>query len=123
MLTFFLLLAIYGTAVDSRTPRLGGFGIGLAVLVGILSGGVLTGAAMNPMLAFGPALVSGVWTNQFVYWVGPIVGAVLAACVYEYLILPPSEEAKDALEQDYGDEESVVPQQVKERNLARRQTL
>lgn len=118
LMTFFLLLAIYGTAVDTRAPKLGGFCIGLTVTAGVLGGGVLTGGVMNPARAFGPALVSGIWTNQLVYWVGPIIGAVLAACVYEYLILPRSEAEEKSLGQNDVADESVVPQQVKERNLA-----
>jgi MIP family channel proteins len=89
ILTFFLLLAVFGTAVDERAPKIGGFGIGLTVLVDILVGGPLTGAAMNPARTFGPALAGGFWDNNFVYWIGPIIGAVLAALFYEYMILRP----------------------------------
>jgi MIP family channel proteins len=87
VLTFFLLLAVFGTAVDPRAPKIGGFGIGLMVLVDILMGGALTGAAMNPAVAFGPALAGGFWQNDLVYWIGPIIGAVIAALIYEYVIL------------------------------------
>ena len=87
VLTFFLLLAVFGTAVDPRAPKIGGFGIGLTVLVDILVGGALTGAAMNPARAFGPALAGGFWQNQLVYWIGPIIGAVIAALIYQYVIL------------------------------------
>ena len=34
---------------------------------------------MNPARAFGPALASGTWTNQMVYWIGPMIGGALAA--------------------------------------------
>lgn len=91
ILTFFLLLAIFGTAVDPRAPKIGGFGIGLTVGVDIFVGGPVTGAAMNPARAFGPALASGFWDNQLVYWVGPIIGAVIAALLYEYVILASDE--------------------------------
>jgi len=87
ILTFFLLLAIFGTAVDERAPKIGGFGIGLTVLVDILVGGPLTGAAMNPARTFGPALAGGFWQNNLVYWIGPIIGAVMAVLFYEYVIL------------------------------------
>jgi MIP family channel proteins len=89
VLTFFLLLAVFGTAVDPRAPKIGGFGIGLTVLVDILVGGPLTGAAMNPARTFGPALAGGFWQNDLVYWIGPIIGAVIAASIYEYVILRP----------------------------------
>lgn len=88
VLTFFLLLAIYGTAVDDRAPRtIAGFGIGLTVGLDILMGGPLTGAAMNPARAFGPALAAGYWDNHLVYWIGPIVGAVAAAVLYEFAFI------------------------------------
>jgi MIP family channel proteins len=88
VLTFFLMFAVYGTAVSPDAPRVGGFGIGLVLLFDILVGGPLTGAAMNPARAFGPAVVSGEWVGHVVYWVGPIVGALLAALLWEYFLLP-----------------------------------
>ena len=88
ILTFFLVSAVFGTAVSLEAPRVAGFGIGLVLLFDILVGGPLTGAAMNPARAFGPALVSGQWVGQGVYWIGPIVGAVLAALVWQYVLLP-----------------------------------
>jgi aquaporin TIP len=88
ILTFFLMSGVYGTAVSPDAPRVGGFGIGLVLLFDILVGGPLTGAAMNPARAFGPALVSGEWVGHVVYWVGPIAGAVLAALLWEHLLLP-----------------------------------
>jgi MIP family channel proteins len=88
VLTFFLLLAIYGTAVDERAPRsIAGFGIGLTVALDILMGGPLTGAAMNPARTFGPAVAVGFWDNHLVYWIGPILGAVVAALLYEYVFI------------------------------------
>src|SRR5258706_10147807 len=89
VLTFFLLLAVFGTAVDPRAPKIGGFGIGLTVLVDVLVGGPLTGASMNPARTFGPALAGGFWQNDLVYWIGPIACGVIAALIYEYAILRP----------------------------------
>jgi MIP family channel proteins len=85
LLTFFLVLAVYGTAVDPRHPPIGGLAIGLTVFVDILVGAGQTGAAMNPARAFGPALVSGFWTNQLVYWIGPLVGGGVAGVLYKGL--------------------------------------
>lgn len=82
VLTFFLLLAVLGTAVDSMAPRIGGFGIGLTVMADILIGGPLTGAAMNPARVFGPALAAGFWENHWIYWVGPMLGACAASWIY-----------------------------------------
>jgi MIP family channel proteins len=82
VLTFFLVFVVYGTAVDSRAPRIGGLAIGLTVALDILVGGPLTGAAMNPARTFGPALASAHWNNHLVYWMGPMLGGALAGLVY-----------------------------------------
>lgn len=88
ILTFFLVSAVFGTVVSPDAPRVAGFGIGLVLLFDILVGGPLTGAAMNPARAFGPAVVSGEWVGHLVYWIGPIAGGLLAALLWEYLLLP-----------------------------------
>lgn len=85
VMTFFLVFVIFGTIVDKRAPRLGGLLAGLTVVVDVLAGGVFTGAAMNPARAIGPAIASMHLTNWYVYWTGPIIGAVLAALIYTYL--------------------------------------
>jgi MIP family channel proteins len=87
VLTFFLVLAVYGTAVDPRHPPIGGSAIGLTVFVDILIGGPLTGASMNPARSFGPALVSNYWNNHLLYWLGPLIGALIAGVLYKYLFL------------------------------------
>lgn len=87
ILTFFLVTAVWGTAVDERGPRIGGFGIGLALLMAILVGGPLTGAALNPARAFGAAVVSGTWSLHWVYWLAPMLGGVAAARAYKSLVL------------------------------------
>ena len=87
ILTFFLMFAVFGTAVDPRAPAVGGFGIGLVLTFDILAGGSLTGAAMNPARAFGPALASGIWTDHVVYWIGPVLGSILAAAIYSRLLM------------------------------------
>lgn len=92
ILTFLLMFAIFGTAVDERAPRIGGFGIGLAVTVDILMAGPITGAAMNPARTIGTLIGGGgatsmLWSQHWVYWVGPVVGAVVGAFFYDALIL------------------------------------
>jgi len=92
LLTFLLGFAVFGTAVDKRAPNIGGFGIGLTVFVDILACGPITGAAMNPartlgtLIGGGPA-TAGLWGQHWVYWVGPVAGACLAAFVYDAMIL------------------------------------
>ncbi len=93
ILTFFLVCAVFGTAVSSEAPKVGGFGIGLVLLFDILMGGPLTGAAMNPARAFGPALVAQQWQAHYVYWIGPILGGLTAAFLWVGLLLPRGEEA------------------------------
>ena len=87
LLTFFLVSAVFGTCVNPDAPKIGGFGIGLTLLFDILVGGPFTGSAANPARAFGPAVASGVWTGHAVYWIGPIIGGVLAALLWDKVIL------------------------------------
>lgn len=87
ILTFFLMSAVMGTAVSKLAPKVGGFGIGLTLLPAIIVGGPLTGAALNPARAFGPAVIAGNMQAQAVYWIGPIVGAVAAALLWNFVIL------------------------------------
>ena len=86
--TFFLVSAVFGTAVSSEAPKIGGFGIGLAIFVSAVVVGGLTGAALNPARAFGPALVAWSWHSQAVYWIGPLAGGALAGLVWKVLLLP-----------------------------------
>jgi aquaporin Z len=88
LLTFFLVSAVFGTCVNPAAPNVGGFGIGLSIFTCALVAGNLTGAAMNPARAFGPALVSMDWHGQIVYWIGPGVGAAAAAALWRFLLLP-----------------------------------
>ena len=90
VLTFFLVTVVWGTAVDGRHPDIGGFAIGLAVTMGILVGGPLTGAAMNPARAFGAALVAGFWPDHWIYWVAPLLGGAAAALVYSRFLIKDS---------------------------------
>lgn len=80
--TFFLVVVVFGTAVHPQGPRIGGLAIGLTITVDILAFGAFTGAAVNPARAFGPALVAGEWRHQFVYWIGPLVGGLVAGWLY-----------------------------------------
>jgi MIP family channel proteins len=86
--TFFLVSAVFGTAISSEAPKIGGFGIGLAIFVSALVVGGLTGAALNPARAFGPALVAWSFHSQAVYWIGPLAGGALAGWVWRVLLLP-----------------------------------
>jgi aquaporin Z len=101
ILTFLLMTAIYGTAIDERGKalKIGAFGIGLMVAADILAGGPISGASMNPARSFGPALVfkltgaggAAAFDLHWCYWVAPIAGAAVAALVYENLLLDKNE--------------------------------
>jgi MIP family channel proteins len=93
ILTFFLMSAVMGTAVSKLAPKVGGFAIGLTLLPAIIVGGPLTGAALNPARAFGPAVIAGNMQAQAVWWAGPIIGAVAAALLWNYVLLKGEEAA------------------------------
>lgn len=85
--TFLLTFVIFGTAVDPKAPRIGGLAIGGTIGAMILAVGPFTGGSFNPARSFGPAVASGIFEGQAVYWIGPIVGAVAAALLYEMLFI------------------------------------
>eukprot|EP01124_Arcella_intermedia_P029876 TRINITY_DN640_c0_g1_i3.p1 TRINITY_DN640_c0_g1~~TRINITY_DN640_c0_g1_i3.p1 ORF type:complete len:179 (+),score=24.06 TRINITY_DN640_c0_g1_i3:405-941(+) len=90
-LTFILVFTVCATAeLSGDLKSMGRFAplaIGYSVLVDHMIGVPFTGASMNPARSFGPAVVGGYWLNHWVYWVGPIVGGILAAVLYHYLFI------------------------------------
>eukprot|EP00118_Oscarella_pearsei_P006168 m.28024 g.28024 ORF g.28024 m.28024 type:complete len:277 (+) comp30529_c0_seq3:77-907(+) len=60
--------------------------VGFTVAAGILASGNKSGASFNPARSFGPAVVYGIWTNMYVYFVGPFVGAIAASLVYRFML-------------------------------------
>src|SRR6266567_821018 len=91
VLTFFLVWVIFATAADpgGSFKSIAGLAIGLTVTMGVLMGGPMTGAALNPARAFGPELLSRHWSDAWVWYVGPFVGGALAALAYNFLYLRP----------------------------------
>ncbi|MCL7027298.1 hypothetical protein MKW94_014128 [Papaver nudicaule] len=90
VMTFGLVYTVYATAIDPKKGNLGTIApitIGLIVGANILVGGAFEGASMNPAVSFGPAVVSWTWTNHWVYWLGPFIGAALAAIVYDTIFI------------------------------------
>jgi aquaporin TIP len=93
IMTFFLVWAVWATAVDpgGAFKAIAGLAIGLTITIDVFVGGPLTGAAMNPARAFGPEVVSGMWGEGWIYYVGPVLGGLLAAFLFEYLYLRPTQ--------------------------------
>ena len=86
VLTFLLVFVVFGTGLDPKGPKVGGLFIGMAVTMGNLVGGPLTGAAMNPARHLGPALLGGGFDNLWLYWLAPLVGGGLAALYYRRMV-------------------------------------
>ncbi len=86
LLTAVLMFVIVSVATDTRAVgELAAIAIGGTVALDALWGGPVTGASMNPARSFGPALVAGQWQAHWVYWLGPIVGAIVGAALYQFL--------------------------------------
>lgn len=80
------MFVIMAVATDARVADgFAAIAIGLTVGFCALMGGPLTGASMNPARSLGPAVVSGVWREHWLYWIAPVVGAVIGARAYELL--------------------------------------
>ncbi len=95
LLTFWLLFVIMGTAVDKRAPPgWAGFAIGFTVACDIWVGGPLTGSSLNFARSLGPAIAAAIagdflpLAKLWIYLVGPIIGGVLGAVIYEYCFKP-----------------------------------
>jgi len=88
--TFILMIVIMGVAVDSRGTFsiIAGLPIGMAIVGDIFFAGPVTGAAMNPARWFGPAVVTGETASVLVYLAGPIIGSLVAAFVYDFVMKP-----------------------------------
>lgn len=85
MLTFFLVFVVFGTAIDPRAPRVGGLFIGLAVAMGVLIGGPISGGSMNPARFLGPAIVNASQLQYtWLYLIGELLGGLLAGAVWRY---------------------------------------
>ncbi|OWM68831.1 aquaporin TIP1-1-like [Punica granatum] len=95
VMTFGLVYTVYATALDPKKGNIGiiaPMAIGFTVGANILAGGAFDGASMNPAVSFGPAVVSWSWDNHWVYWLGPFVGAGIAATVYELFFINQTHE-------------------------------
>jgi glycerol uptake facilitator-like aquaporin len=90
ILTFFLMFVIVAVATDTRAVgTMAGAAIGGTVMLAAWVGGPVTGASMNPARSFAPALFEGRLDVMWIYVVGPCLGAVGAALLYEAIRLTP----------------------------------
>ncbi|KAL2987537.1 hypothetical protein AAZX31_11G033700 [Glycine max] len=100
VITFGLVYTVYATAADPKKGSLGiiaPIAIGFVVGANILAAGPFSGGSMNPARSFGPAVVSGDFAANWIYWVGPLIGGGLAGLIYgdvfigSYAAVPASE--------------------------------
>lgn len=89
--TFFLVFTVFGTAIDSRAPKMGGWFVGMVVSAMALSIGFVSGGSFNPARYFGPAIATGDTGNMAVYLLAPVLGGIVAALLYQSVFA-----AKDA---------------------------
>ncbi len=88
ILTFFLVTVIFMTAVHKKAaPGFHGIAIGGMIFLLHLVGIPLTGASMNPARTLGPAIASGFWEFHWIYWVGPIIGGIIAGMIMNYIFV------------------------------------
>ncbi len=89
VVTFCFVFVFFATAMDARRglQRFSGFVSGLALAAGVLVAAPFTGGSMNPVRTLGPAVATGHWENHGVYWIGPMLGGVLAAVIYNRVFL------------------------------------
>lgn len=123
ILTFFLVLVIFGTLIDKRTggKAVAGLAIGLTYSMGILAGEAVSGAAMNPARWFGPAVIQQETTDFLVWIIGPLVGGVAAALLYNaFLLRGHSEQEDKAIIEAVVAPSGERPAQVQKRRQRRR---
>ncbi|MEZ4621444.1 MAG: MIP family channel protein [Caldilineaceae bacterium] len=86
LLTAALMFVIISVATDTKAAgTIAAIAIGGTVALDALWGGPITGASMNPARSFGPALLSGMWTAHWLYWVAPLLGATLGGVIYQQI--------------------------------------
>ncbi|GMI90958.1 hypothetical protein HRI_002765100 [Hibiscus trionum] len=104
IITFILMFVICAIATDDRASKgVAGAAIGATVMFNAIVVGPITGASMNPARSVGPAVVSGLYKNLWVYIVAPILGAMAATLVYSILRVPKPEKPDESTKSTYND--------------------
>jgi aquaporin Z len=94
VLTAALMIVYRSSSPSGATQRWSGLSMGLWTVAAFLAAGHLTGAAMNPARWLGPAAVSGMQGNALVYVAGPVLGAVIAALLFQLSLAGPKAEGQ-----------------------------
>ncbi|XP_053231048.1 aquaporin-5-like [Podarcis raffonei] len=120
-LTLQLVLCVFAST-DSRRTDVGfpALSIGLSVTAGHLIGIYYTGCSMNPARSFGPALVMGNFANHWIFWIGPLAGAIVAMMLYDYLLCPRPRSTADRIAILRGDRD---PEKEAEHGRQKKQSL
>lgn len=92
MLGFILVFTVFGVVDVNKheVKPIAAFAIGVSVVVGHLATVDYTGSSMNPARSFGSSVINNSWDDHWVYWVGPIIGGIIAGLLYKYVFAAPS---------------------------------
>jgi MIP family channel proteins len=84
LITFILVFVVMAVATDERAPAaIAPIAVGFALAVGVFVAGPVTGGSVNPVRSLGPMIVAGDLTSVWLYVLGPIIGGVLGALLYD----------------------------------------
>ncbi|KAM3935132.1 aquaporin-2-like [Leptodactylus fuscus] len=99
LLTFQLVLCIFASTDSRRNDNVGSpaLSIGFSVSLGHLLGIYFTGCSMNPARSLGPSAITGVFKDHWVFWIGPIVGGILASIIYNFVLYPHNKSLSDRI--------------------------
>lgn len=102
MVLVLVVFAVAGDEDNAATVRGSApLAIGLSITACHLAAIPLTGSGMNPARSLGPAAVVGDFTSHWVYWIGPLLGGMCAAFLYQLVLkAPPRETAAPASQYD-----------------------
>ena len=81
--TAIFLAVILKVTKSANSMKTAFLGIGLTLTMIHLVLIPVTGTSVNPARSLGPGIVGGVWTDQWVYWIAPLVGAALGWGIYK----------------------------------------
>ncbi|KAM3929124.1 aquaporin-4-like [Leptodactylus fuscus] len=101
VITFQLVFTVCASCDPKYKEKSPALAIGISVVIGHLFAINYTGASMNPARSLGPAVIIWKWDNHWIYWIGPIIGAICASAAYDYIYCPDTElkqHLKEALQ-------------------------